>query len=238
MAEYCVVRQRAGPLVKTYTTDRKRFVEWAKRSDMGRLSAPCMWAKSADKLELYLALFGYTGTHYILTFDDEHLPDSFDGVKRCLAAFIKRARRMRPMLRRYVYAIEVGHSGGRWHIHFVADDSDLPFDVARYLWRYGWVNPGYVKYPVLHKEDGYRRLAEYICKDRDGGFVPLGKHKWGVERGVRVMIPCPETSFPSLRPAVPLHAFWARAGGKEMRDPITGKSFGYLYKASWVAAKR
>ena len=48
MAEYCVVRQRAGPLVKTYTTDRKRFVEWAKRSDMGRLSAPCMWAKSAD----------------------------------------------------------------------------------------------------------------------------------------------------------------------------------------------
>ncbi len=237
MSEYCVVRQRAGPLTKTYTTDRRRFVEWAQHCAGKPPDAPCMWSKSEDKLELYLALFGFTGTHYILTFDDEHLPQDFEGVKRCLSAFLRRVRRMRPMLRRYVYAVEAGHECGRWHIHFIADDNDLPFAAASFLWRYGFVNPGYVEHPVFHKTDGYRNLAKYICKEPDGRFVPLGKHKWGVARGMRAMIPRPEICVQHRRPAVPRSAVWAWAKNDEMKDPLTGESFGMFYRASWIAGK-
>ena len=94
MAELCVVTQRSGPLTKTYTTDRFRLVSWAgEQQCRGSPALPSMWSSSAEKLELYLALFGYLGVHYVLTFDDAHLPASFEDVKRCFAAFCKRVRR-------------------------------------------------------------------------------------------------------------------------------------------------
>lgn len=235
MAEYCVCRQRAGPLVKTYTTDRLRFVRIAGERQARPAEMPAMWSKSEDKLELYLALFGYTGTHYILTFDDEHLPDSFDAVKRCLKAFLRSVRRKWPVLTRYVYAVECGHSGGRWHIHFIADERELPFVAIQVLWHYGWVNPGYVDHPVLHKADGYRALARYICKDGNAGFVPLGKHKWGVARGMRAMIPPPEYTTQHRRPPIPRNAFWVHT--KTVEAEVDGKSCGKIYKASWITAK-
>ena len=45
----CVVTQRAGPLTKTYTTDRVSRVEWAARQQCrGSLSSdPMIWGKSA-----------------------------------------------------------------------------------------------------------------------------------------------------------------------------------------------
>ena len=144
MSELCVVTQRSGPLTKTYTTDRFRLVSWAgEQQCRGSPALPSMWSSSAEKLELYLALFGYLGVHYVLTFDDAHLPASFEDVKRCFAAFCKRVRRFDPSIRRYVYAVEAGHSNKRWHIHFVASEDDLPFAVVQFLWGYGFVNPGY-----------------------------------------------------------------------------------------------
>ena len=78
MSELCVVTQRSGPLTKTYTTDRFRLVSWAgEQQCRGSPALPSMWSSSAEKLELYLALFGYLGVHYVLTFDDAHLPASF-----------------------------------------------------------------------------------------------------------------------------------------------------------------
>lgn len=234
MPEYCVVRQRAGPLVKTYSTDRLRVVLRAGRREAVPYTSPAMWASSADKLELYLALFGFTGAHYVLTYDDAHLPDSFLGVRKTLEAFIKRVRRAAPQCRRYVYAIEAGHTHGRWHLHFVADATELPLPLVRELWRNGYVNPGGGEYPVLHPQEGYRRLARYICKERDGAFVPLGKHKWGVARGMRAMIPPPEVRLAQRLPAMPHTVYWASRQAREHVDPVTGKSFGRFYRMDWI----
>ncbi|MFR0798524.1 MAG: hypothetical protein ACLSHJ_07085 [Oscillospiraceae bacterium] len=106
---------------------------------------------------------------------------SFEDVKRCFAAFCKRVRRFDPSIRRYVYAVEAGHSNKRWHIHFVASEDDLPFAVVQFLWGYGFVNPGYKEYPVLSRDGGYRRLARYFCKPDE--MIPLGKTSVG--RGAR-----------------------------------------------------
>lgn len=238
MPEWCVVRQRAGPLVKTYTTDRLRCVLRAGQRETVPYKSPAMWSSSTDKLELYLALFGHTGAHYVLTFDDAHLPPNFAEVRKALSAFVKRVHRAVPHCRRYVYAIEAGHTRGRWHIHFVADSDELPLSLVRELWRGGYVNPGGGEWPVLHPEGGYRRLARYICKERDGAFVPLGKHKWGVARGMRAMIPPPEIKLVQRRPAVPRSVYWASTQAREHVDPVTGQSFGRFYRADWIARPR
>ena len=184
MPDWCVVVQRSGPLTKTYFTDRHKSVAWAARQQCrdGPPPGPYMWGTSEDKLELYLALFGFAGAHYVLTFRDEDLPPNFDGVKRCFRAFITKARRWRPdALRKYVYAVEAGHEKGRWHIHFVADAQLLPLEDVSGLWRYGFVNPGKAEYPVLHEKGGFHCLAHYFCKPDK--FIPLGKHPWGVAEG-------------------------------------------------------
>lgn len=235
MSEYCVVRQRAGPLVKTYSTDRLRCVLQAGRREAVPYKSPAMWSSSADKLELYLALFGYTGAHYVLTYDDAHLPATFFDVRRSLEVFIRRLHRAVPACRRYVYAIEVGHTRGRWHIHFIADGEELTPEKVRELWRCGFVNPGGAEWPVLHPQGGYRRLARYICKDNDAGFVPLGKHKWGVARGMRAMIPPPEVRLAQRLPAMPRTVYWASRQAREHVDPATGRSFGRFYRMDWIA---
>lgn len=234
MPDLCVEIQRCGYLTKTYVTDRYRLVRWAERQQFrGEPALPSMWGTSADKLELYLALFGYTGAHHILTFDDEHLPQDFSEVKRCLSAFLKRARRFGAMLDRYVYAIEAGHSRGRWHIHLVVDDLDLPCVAVGFLWDYGFVNPGYRDFPVLARDGGYRRLAEYFCKDNTQ-MIPLGKHRWGVARGMRRMIPPRIVGVRQRAPAIPRETFW-RMERHAPEVSINGQSSGRHDYASWIA---
>lgn len=234
MAELCVVTQRSGALVKTYTTDRFRLVRWAGGEQCRGSPAPLpsMWNASADKLELYLALFGYSGAHYVLTYDDAHLPQDFEGVKRSFSAFLKRVRRYSPQVRRYIYAVEAGHTHGRWHIHFVADAFELPQEYVRILWQNGFVDPGYLNHPVLTREGGYRRLAEYFSKD-GSQMVPLGKHRWGVARGMRQLIPPRVVRVQTRAPAVPRDVFWKeryRLADKE----VNGESAWRMEFASWV----
>ena len=104
LARLCVVTQKAGPLTKTYTTDRLSRVEWAARQQCrgSPSSDPMIWGRSEQKLELYLALFGYSGAHYVLTVRDADLPQNFDGVKRRQTAFVMRTRRRCPWSRQRV----------------------------------------------------------------------------------------------------------------------------------------
>jgi len=71
---FVCVRQRAGPLVKALVTDNygylRRYGPGAVRGRCG----PALSRTTVDKLELRLALFGYDGIFYTLTFDDDHLP--------------------------------------------------------------------------------------------------------------------------------------------------------------------
>lgn len=234
-ARYIVVRQRAGHLVKTYATDRKYFVlrgtEWQEH----RGARPAMWNRKWEKMELYLALFEASGTHHVLTFADEWLPVDFDGVKKRFAAFLKRTRRKFPRFQKYVYSIEVGHSSGRWHIHFVADDRELPRAVVRELWVYGIVDPGWMTHPVLSRNAGYRHLAKYLTKDYDPeNRIPLGRHEWGVARGMRAMLPPPTVTLTKRLPGIPRDAYWVARETRRADDPQTGRSMGTFVSMSWI----
>ena len=68
-----------------------------------------------DRLELRLALFGYEGSVYTLTFDREHEPEGFRDVRRAWKSFCKRLRRWRARGFDYIYLIE-----GRHGDHFSA----------------------------------------------------------------------------------------------------------------------
>ena len=87
------VRQRAGPLVKECRALRphlSRMDTPEDRKDKQQIirsqhSAVCR--SQTDRLELRLALYGYRGSHYTLTFDSASLPSSFAGVRQALRAF-------------------------------------------------------------------------------------------------------------------------------------------------------
>lgn len=236
MPDWCVVVQRSGPLTKTYFTDRHKSVAWAARQQCrdGPSPGPYMWGTSEDKLELYLALFGFAGAHYVLTFRDDDLPPNFDGVKRCFRAFTTKARRWRPeALKKYVYAVEAGHEKGRWHIHFVADAQLLSLADVSGLWRYGFVNPGKAEYPVLHAKGGFHCLAHYFCKPDK--FIPLGKHPWGVAEGMKAMIPPPSVRVQQRRPGIPQKNYYCSYRTKDPVRVVNGHSSALMEYASWVA---
>ena len=55
MDEYCIVKQRAGPLVKAFATDRSCFLRKNGECIRSRCG-PAMSRTTVDKLELRLAL--------------------------------------------------------------------------------------------------------------------------------------------------------------------------------------
>ena len=92
---FVCVRQRAGPFVKAFSTDRACFVRRSKDSKglIRKRAGPAMCRTSVDKLELRLALFGYDGVFYTLTFAPEHLPVSLDIVQAVWVALLRRPGR-------------------------------------------------------------------------------------------------------------------------------------------------
>ncbi|MGI5981781.1 MAG: hypothetical protein ACOX7Z_10440 [Dysosmobacter sp.] len=133
---FVCVRQRAGPLVKALVTDNygylRRYGPGAVRGRCG----PALSRTTVDKLELRLALFGYDGIFYTLTFDDDHLPPDRAGVDRIWDTFAKRLRRWkRGPVDYYVYRVEGLHGDHRLHIHVFLRDQDFPPAVVQYLWR-------------------------------------------------------------------------------------------------------
>lgn len=231
---YCV-RQRAGPLVKECRAIRPRLSQYDTREDRREKnviiksphSAVCR--TQADRLELRLALFGYEGSHHTLTYDNEHLPRDFAGVRKTLRAFMARAKRWNegdPF--DWIYCIEGKHGDHRYHIHMVLRDSDLPPAVVRFLWKYGEVWDE----PVLMKEGGYRRLAEYFNKERSDGFViPIGRHPWSCSRSLSHQLPPPERWKDSSGCIeIPDNVIWARRGD-------CTNDFGAYYYGSYIQQK-
>lgn len=193
---YICVRQRAGPFVKAFSTDRACFVRRSKDSKglIRKRAGPAMCRTSVDKLELRLALFGYDGVFYTLTFAPEHLPADLDGVQAVWDAFLKRLARWNRRMGRggspdfYVYRIEGLHGDHRYHIHAFLRDSDFPPAVVRYLWDWGEVDDEPWDRKRVLAEKGYWNLARYFTKE-----VPeVGRHPWGCSRKLSRMIPPPE----------------------------------------------
>lgn len=252
MADWICCRQCAGNLVKECRALRPRFSaadtaeDRAAKRDIKRRQRCAVNRSPKDKLELYLALMGNAGTHYTLTFDDAHLPDTFYGVRRELSNFFKRVQRWRVSLDKpppfdYIYAIEGLHGDHRYHAHFVTDYYELcPAEVGR-LWTGGDVID---EEPVLRtrrflvstthelvvvSDGGYRRLAEYFNKEReDGRWIPLGRHPWSASRCLGAKLPAPELwTDTSGVIEVPDSVIYSRRGAGT-------NDFGAYYYASYV----
>lgn len=196
---YVIVRQQAGPFVKAYATDRRAFVKWNRGCSPGearRRCGPAMCRTSLDKLEVRLALFGYDGVFYSLTFAPEQTPESYAETRRRWDAFVKRLKRWRADLPNapasdfdYVYRIERLHDN--WHLHCFLRDSDFPPAVVRWLWEWGEAYDVPWTRKRVHSEGGYRGLAIYFTKE-----VPeVGRHPWGASRSLSRKLPQPSISF-------------------------------------------
>ena len=141
---YCV-RQRAGPLVKECRSLRPRLsagdTPWEKAEKNKILRPPrdsSVCRTRVDRLELRLALFGFEGVSYTLTFDREHEPEKFQDVRRAWRSFLYRLKRWkkgRPF--DYVYLIEGRHGDHRYHVHLVLRYSDFSPAEVRHQWQFG-----------------------------------------------------------------------------------------------------
>lgn len=232
---YCT-RQRAGPLVKECRALRPPLGPSGTRQDAAdkrqlRTGGHSAVSRSqVDRLELRTALFGFEGTHYTQTYDFSHLPKDYDGVRRYFRAYRARLLRWRhgePF--DWIGCIEGRHGDHRYHIHMILRDSQFSPAEVRYLWRGGEVDDE----PVLRKEGGYRRLAEYFNKERPDGFkIPLGKHPWSCNLSLSRSLEPPEIWLDTSGVIdIPDDVLWARRG-QAVND------FGAYYYASYILPKK
>lgn len=191
LEQYIVVKQRAGPLVKVLVTDNYAYLRRYGAGAVRKRCGPAMSRTSRDKLELRLALYGYDGIFYTLTFDDDHLPPDRAGAQRVWDAFSKRLRRWaRKPVDYYVYRIEGIHGDHRLHIHAFLRDQDFPPAVVQFLWSWGNAYDKPFDRARVLSEHGYRELAKYFTKETP----EVGRHPWGCSRALSRMIPPPEVS--------------------------------------------
>ena len=228
-------RIRAGPLVKEVRMIRPRYSaidtveDHRDKAELKRHQRTALTRSSVDRLENLLGVIGYGGTQYVLTFDDEHLPWDFPGVRRALRAYIARVVRWKDGPLDYIYCIEGLHGDHRYHIHFVCDSEELsPTEVSK-LWRGGIVlrdepvlktkirrDPVSGQY-IKECDGGFRRLAEYFHKERtDGVIIPLGRHPWGCSKSLLAKAPLPERwNDESGTIEIPEQTFWRRSRSAE-----------------------
>lgn len=191
---YCV-RQRAGPLVKECRSLRPRLAfddTPYERTEKNKILRPprdsSVCRTRVDRLELRLALFGFEGSVYALTFDPEHEPRKFDDVRRAWRSFLRRLKLWRGRAFDYVYLIEGRHGDHRYHIHLVLRDSDFAPAEVRHLWRFGQdVDDEPL---LLGSYDTYRRTAKYFNKEAtDGITIPISARTWVASKSLNAQLP-------------------------------------------------
>lgn len=130
-----------------------------------------------DRLELRLALFGYEGMVYSLTYDPQHTRQKFQDVRKDWRAFLYQMKKWKdgkPF--DYVYLIEGRHGDHRYHMHLVLRYSDFSPAEIRWLWPYGHVDDSLL---LKNKQDSYRRTAKYFNKEAtDGITIPIQARTW------------------------------------------------------------
>lgn len=190
-------RQRAGPLVKECRALRPRlspqdspFERAEKRKILRPPRDSSVCRTRTDRVELRLALFGFEGTCYTLTFDEDSLPEKFRDVRRVWRAFMGRMKRQIGQPFDYVYRFEGLHGDHRYHIHATLRYSDFPPELVRRLWKYGGVDDE----PLLRGPyDSFRRMARYYTKEpTDGLSFPVGARPCNWSRSLSARLPPPE----------------------------------------------
>ena len=191
------IRQRAGPLVKECRYRRPTLskadlpnVRREKNEILHLLRNSSFRRTPVDRLELMLALFGYHGRVYCLTFEEDHLPPDFQSVRRIWRNLLNAMKRWHKNQFDYIYAIEGKHGDHRYHIHLVLRDEDFMPAEVRLLWPGGHVEHEQL---LLSKADNYRRTARYLTKERtDGVVLPIGSRTWVASRSLYAKLPPPQ----------------------------------------------
>lgn len=188
-------RQRAGPLVKECRALRPRLSPQDtpyERTEKNKILRPprdsSVCRTRVDRLELRLALFGFEGSVYALTFDREHEPARFDDVRRAWRSFLRRLKLWRGRPFDYVYLIEGRHGDHRYHVHLVLRDSDFSPAEVRHLWRFG--SDVDDEPLLLGPYDTYRRTAKYFNKEAtDGITIPISARTWVASKSLNAQLP-------------------------------------------------
>ena len=149
---------------------------------------------SWQKLELMLATNFPTagsGLVAVLTFDDEHQPQSRAEVQRRFRYFLKKLRTARaeaglpdPVV---FWAPEILTSGsGRWHLHIVMDSTGRDLEMIRSCWIYG--RDIEAEKLRVDREKNHETLAKYMTKElrecQEYEARP-GLHGWSYTRNAR-----------------------------------------------------
>lgn len=234
---YCV-RQRAGPLVKECRSIRPRLSASDtpyERTGKNKILLPprdsSVCRTRVDRLELRLALFGYEGSVYTLTFDREHEPRMFQDVRRAWRSFLYRLKKWRGRGFDYIYLIEGRHGGHRYHIHLVLRDSDFSPAEVRHLWKFG---SNVDDAPLLrHPRDSYRRTAAYFNKEAtDGIVIPVGGRTWVCSRSLLKQLP-PVERWRDSRGDIPIPKDALLKGGNNYNN-----EFGEYRYAWYIEARK
>lgn len=114
------------------------------------------------------------------TYDQDHVPGSFEEATRNMQNYIRRLNAFRKKKglpsARYVYTTELSDKG-RYHHHIVLD-GDISMDDVERIWTKGHRN----QVRRLRKDDdGLTGMAMYITKEKKG----KGQKKWTSSRGLK-----------------------------------------------------
>lgn len=142
---------------------------------------------SFQKLERTLAANFDSGDLFVtLTYDDERLPPDRDTAVRRVRSFftkLRRARKARDALTKYVYVTEGDCPGGRLHHHLVLNSTGSDLEELRQLWIYG-ANIE-VRRITIDKTHTYEDLASYLTKEpREWGHPQVGERTWTPSLGL------------------------------------------------------
>lgn len=226
---WCCVRQRAGPFVKAFSTDNYRFLRLCHIRDP---TTPALSGTSVDRLELRLALFEYDGVFYTLTFAPEYLPRDWADAMKVWRRFLQRVKRWRKddPLDYYVYRIEGLHGDHRLHIHAFFRGVDMPSEVVKSLWTWGFVDGEPFDEERVRAEGGYRRLAKYFTKERP----EVGRHPWGASQKLKSYIPPPSIRESQTgRIPVPRNAVLL-----QIQDDLKKTKWGYYQYVRYLLPKK
>lgn len=233
---YCT-RQRAGPLVKECRALRPRLSANDtpyERTEKNKILRPprdsSVCRTRVDRLELRLALFGFEGSSYTLTFDPEHEPEKFKDVRKAWRSFLRRLKLWKKRPFDYVYLIEGRHGDHRFHIHLVLRDSDFSPAEVRFLWKFG---ENVDDEPLLRGlYDSYRRTAKYFNKEAtDGITIPISARTWVASKTLNAKLP-PLEVFRDVSGQIPIPEDVRVSGASTVRN-----EFGRYYY-SWYIKKK
>ena len=138
-----------------------------------KINQRCAWQKLMMQLA---ANFSPADLHVVLTYDDEHLPETAAEARKCMKKFLTALRKSRKSKGEellYIYNMENRHGNKRIHHHLVINGTGEDYELIRALWPYG-TDLSFERIDAY----GYTGLAQYLTKEAREDGLPVGARSW------------------------------------------------------------